>query len=201
MIKQLILAFSLCATPILAQTFPDAYVTKDIASDDTLNIRAEPSASAPIIGEYGPYTLNIEVLRTTPDGRWGLVGSGEGNGWVSMRYLEASGHNNPGDFPRPMRCSGTEPFWNLNVTMRGDEYHALGDTRRDLNMIRENSADNGGFAMFEEGPTLTRTLIVKRGYCSDGMSDREFGWQALLFNEAPDGNSVQSGCCTLDAAN
>lgn len=198
MIRYVFLAFSLFATPLSAQSFPESYVTRDIPSDDTLNIRAQPSTSAPVIGEYGPYTLNIEVLRTTPDGKWGMVGFREGNGWVSMRYLELSGHNEPHMFPRPLYCSGTEPFWNLNVTVRGDEYQEMGMERRDLEMIQDANSPNGGLAVFEEGPTLNRTLITKRGYCGDGMSDREYGWQAMLFTEAPDGNYVQSGCCTMD---
>ena len=198
MTKFVFLALSLLATPAFAQVFPEVYVTTGISSDDTLNIRAEPSGSAPIIGEYGPFTLNIEVLRTTPDGQWGMVGTGEGNGWVFMRYLERSDQNYPYEFSRPIRCLGTEPFWNLNVTVRGNEYLELGMEPRDLEMIQSANAFNGGLAVFQEGPTLNRTLITKRGYCSDGMSDREYGWQATLFTEAPDGNYVQSGCCTLD---
>mgnify|MGYP000271214598 CR=1 FL=1 len=190
-----------CATPAIAQDLPAHFVTNGVAADDTLNVRAMPDAAADIIGEYGPYTLNIEVIRTTRDGNWGLVGIGEGNGWVAMRYLERSNHQDPNTFPRPMTCHGTEPFWNLNVTVRGDEYQEMGGTRRDLTMISENTALNGAIAVFKEGPTLNRTLIVQKGYCDNGMLDREFGWKATLFNEAPDGNYVQSGCCTLDANN
>ena len=181
------------------QDFPAHYITEGVAANDTLNIRSAPDASSDVIGEYGPYTLNIEVLRVSDNGKWGYVGVGEGNGWVSMRFLEPSSHQDMNTFPRPMRCFGNEPFWTLNVAVRGDEYHELGDVRRDLSMISEGAAPNGAIAVFEEGPTLNRTLIVEKGFCGDGMSDREFGWTAKLFNEAPDGNGVQSGCCTLDA--
>lgn len=200
MIRNLLIFILTCiiGTQSGAQSFPDAYVTTGVAADDTLNIRSAPDTSAEKIGEYGPYALNIEVLRLSDTGKWGMVGAGERNGWVSMRYLEPSNHQEPFTFPRPMSCFGAEPFWSLNVTARGDEYQEPGVSRRDLNMIRENAASNGAIAVFEEGPTLNRTLIVEKGYCSDGMSDREFGWKATLFNEAPDGNGVQSGCCTLD---
>jgi uncharacterized membrane protein len=198
MFKPLLIAL-LCASPAVAQDFPGSYATTDVAADDRLNIRSEPDGSSEVVGDYGPYTLNIEVLRTSNNGKWGYVGTGEGNGWVAMRFLERSDHQDPNAFPRPMSCFGTEPFWSLNVTVRGDEYHELGDDRRHIEMISENAARNGAITVFEEGPTLNRTLIVQKGYCDDGMSDREFGWQATLFNEAPDGNYVQSGCCTLDA--
>ena len=59
---------------------------------------------------------------------------------------------------------------------------------------------DAGSAVFDEGLTLTRTLIIKGGYCDDGMSDREYGLTATLFHDTPDGSSVQSGCCTLDAS-
>jgi len=199
MIRALAVAF-FCASPAFADSFPAHFATKDIAADDTLNIRATPDASADVIGEYGPYAINIEVMRTTPDGKWGYVGKGEDNGWVAMRYLARSDHLDPNAFPRPMRCFGTEPFWSLNVTMRGDEYHGMGFERRDLEMTQEAVAPNGAIAVFQEGPTLNRTLIVQKGMCGDGMSDREFGWASTLFTEAPDGNYVQSGCCTLDAS-
>ncbi len=189
----------LCASPVVADTLPAHFVTRGVAADDTLNIRAKPDASAEIIGEYGPYTLNIEVISTSSDGAWGFVGMGERNGWVAMRYLERSDHQDENAFPRPMTCLGTEPFWTLNVTTRGDEYHELGFGRRDLEMTQDMGALNGAMAVFQEGPTLNRTLIVQKGYCGDGMSDREFGCKATLFTEAPDGNYVQSGCCTLDA--
>lgn len=186
------------ASPIAADTFPGSFYVTDVADDDALNIRANPSAGAEVIGTFGPYRLNIEVLRLSDDGKWGLVGLGEGNGWTSMRYLARSDHQDPNAFPRPLSCFGTEPFWSLNVTVRGDEYQLMGDTRRDLTITQERVATNGAFATFLEGPTLERTLIVQTGYCSDGMSDREYGWRATLFNDAPDGSTVQSGCCTLD---
>jgi len=188
----------LMATASYPDTFPAAFFVTDVAEDDTLNIRKAPDPNAKVIGAYGPYALNIEVLRTTPDGKWGLVIAGESNGWTAMRFLERSDHQNPIAFPRPMRCFGTEPFWSLNVTTRGDEYQEMGFDRRDLTMISESVATNGAMATFAEGPTSSRTLMIKRGYCNDGMSDREFGWQATLFNDAPDESTVQSGCCSLD---
>jgi len=196
--RGLTVVVALMASPVAAQNLPARYATTGVAAQDRLNIRSAPDASSDIIGAYGPYALNIEVIRLSDDGKWGLIGIGERNGWVAMRFLAPSDHQAPNTFPRPMSCSGTEPFWTLNVTPRGDEYHALGDARRDLVMIRESTAPNGAIAVFEEGPTLNRTLIVQKGVCGDGMSDREFGWKATLFNEAPDGNAVQSGCCTLD---
>ncbi|SHJ00799.1 SH3 domain-containing protein [Wenxinia saemankumensis] len=180
-----------------AGPFPAQYSVTGVADDDRLNIRAEPDASSPILDSYFPYAMNVEVLRTTPDGSWGLVGLPEGNGWVSMRYLAAQ-ETDPAEIPRPLNCGGTEPFWSLNMTLRGDEYDSPGTGYRFLSLLSARTAPNGYLATFEEGPTLNRTLTVMRGACSDGMSDREYGWRAMLFNDAPDGSEVQAGCCTLD---
>ncbi len=187
------------ASAAWADAFPQTYQVTDVAADDVLNIRTAADATSDIIGSYGPYAQHIEVLRTTPDGKWGFVGLGERNGWTAMRYLSPT----PAladSMPRPMRCFGTEPFWSLNMFPKGDEFHALGDTRRDLSLVSERLAANGALAVFEEGPTLSRTLIISRGYCDDGMSDREFGLHATLFNDNPEGSTVLSGCCTGDAS-
>ncbi len=181
-----------------AQTLPDTFIVTGVAADDVLNIRAEPTASAPIVGELGPYMINIEVLKLSANQKWGRVSTGEGNGWASMRYLERSGHNDLSEVPRPMTCIGTEPFWALGMHPQGDEYVLLGYGRHDLTWIKDVLAFQGFVVVFEEGPSLNRTLTVERGLCSDGMSDRDYGWRATLLNEAPDGDSLQFGCCTLD---
>lgn len=172
-----------------------------VAAEDTLNIRSDPDGSSQIIGEYPPYAINIEVVRTSSDGKWGMVGMGERNGWVAMRYLIASDHQDPDAFPRPLTCGGTEPFWGLSIGVRGDTYTELGLDPRSLEMISESTAYNGAMAVFQDRQGGTGTLIVKKAYCNDGMSDREFGWKATMFREDPDGNSLQSGCCTLEASN
>ena len=40
----------------------------------------------------------------------------------------------------------------------------------------------------------TRDITVMRRECSDGMSDRPYGFAALIWNR---GEEVQSGCCLL----
>ena len=170
-------------------------MVQDVAADDVLNIRAEPDAASDIIGAFGPYDINVEVLRQQ-DG-WGFVGTGEGAGWVSMRYLSP---NPPaaGSVPRPLACHGTEPFWNLTLYPRGAEYNELGSgERRELTLTRESVADNGLLIEAQDGPTRTRTLAINALPCNDGMSDRTFGMSAILFTQAPDGNYVQNGCCTM----
>jgi uncharacterized membrane protein len=201
----IMLAVLLCAGVARAQdsaiSLPAQFEVAGVAADDRLNIRAEPSASAAIVGSYGPYAYNIEVLETTADGRWGLVGTSEGNGWVNMRYLARRDQPDPWVIPRPLVCLGTEPFWSMGLYPRGDEFTLMGEERRTLQATQDIVASNGFLARHVEGPSLERTLIVERRPCYDGMSDRRYGWSAMLFTEAPDESYVLTGCCTLDGNN
>ena len=64
--------------------------------------------------------------------------------------------------------------------------------RTDISVAAEGVAENGFFAVAEEGPTRTYRLNVTRQTCSDGMSDREYGWAASLFVESQDGNQMRT---------
>ena len=189
-----ILLVTLYGTFASAQSLPERFMVTDVANDDILNIRGEPDSSSDIIGEFGPYTLNVEILRVM-DG-WGYTGAGERSGWVSMRYLTP----NPipaNELPRPLACFGTEPFWDVTFYPRGAEYNSMGENRRDLTITRESVAPNGYVVEAEESPTLTRTMVITGLSCNDGMSDRNFGISISMFTESPGGNSVQTGCCTM----
>lgn len=189
---------TLWPTLAVAQSLPASYSVKGVAANDVLNIRSEPSAKAEIMGEIGPYGLNIEVLELSSDGKWGKVGMPEGSGWVSMSYLDLIEPTDPYLVQRPLSCFGTEPFWSVSLYPRGAEYNSPDTGAVPMTVTREAVAAQGFLIQLEEGPTLNRTLVVSREACSDGMSDRSFGFATRMFTEAPDGNSSLQGCCTLD---
>ena len=200
-ILALCLAALCLAAPAGAQNLPAQFGVNGVAQDDRLNIRAEPAASAEIIGEIYAYDVAVEVLRLSDDGKWGMVGAGERNGWVSMRFLKYEPYPEPYSIPRPLTCGGTEPFWSIGLTPRGSEFQTPDIPRTDIEVKSEGVANQGFYALAEEGPTRVYNLHVTRQICSDGMSDREFGWAASLFIESPDGNQMLTGCCTLDSRN
>ena len=183
---------------VTAQMLPASFSVKGVAANDVLNIRAEPSAKSDIIGEIGPYDLNIEVLEVSSDGKWGKIGVPEGNGWVSMAFLDLIEPTDPHLVQRPLSCFGTEPFWSVSLYARGAEYNSPDTGAVPMAVTHEAVASEGFLLQLEEGPTLNRTFIVSREICSDGMSDRSFGFATRMFTEAPDGNSSLQGCCTLD---
>jgi uncharacterized membrane protein len=192
------------ASAATAQDFPAAFAVSGVAGDDVLNIRAEPNTTSAIIGSILPYATSIEVLELSANGNWGLVSTGEGNGWAAMRFLEPMPAPDENSLPRPLSCLGTEPFWSVGLLPRGDEFSTPG-YRADLIRLSEAAAPQGYIARLQvakelpdEEPTETMTLTITRATCSDGMSDRRYGFTAVLFTESDEGNSLRSGCCTLD---
>lgn len=191
------LAFCMAAPCAWAQDIPKAFHVMGVANDDVLNIRAAPNAGAAILGAISPFSESVEVLELSVDGAWGLVSSGEGNGWAAMRFLKPAISQDANLIPRPMTCLGTEPFWSVSLLPRGAEF-ITPERRADLTVVEEAAAPRGYLARLDEGGNLKRTLFITVAACSDGMSDRRFGFAANLFTQSPDGNSILTGCCTLD---
>lgn len=183
----------------LAQPYPALHDVTGVAGDDVLNIRTGPSASTEIVGAFGPFQRDIEVVALNPAGTWGLVNFGEGSGWASMRFLARQPGQSWGDFPQALECGGTEPFWGLSIradgTMRLDRMGEVdfyitraripASGRPDRFAIR---ADNGGG---EIAP------IIAYAACSDGMSDQSFGLTVDFLHRTAAGETLYSGCCRL----
>ena len=181
-----------------AQQFPALYKVVGVASDDTLNVRVDPNARSMLIDRLMPSTSGVEVVRLSENGKWGMISAGETMGWVSMRYMARIENAAPGKVPRPMLCNGTEPFWGLGIYPHGAEFNSPEDGRHDLSVLAEAAAWQGYALLLGEGPATRRTLTIERGYCDDGMSELEYGFRAVLFNQTPGGNSLFFGCCSMD---
>lgn len=192
------LMMSMMPQAILADTFPAAYQVTGVTKDDMLNIRAEPNASSDILAHIEPFATAIELLAVSSDGKWGRVGLPEGNGWVALRYLELTPPADPFEVPRPFSCRGTEPFWSVSLYPRGAEYNSPQTGAVPMEVLSEDVSPQGYLIRLQEGPSLRRTLIISRGLCNDGMSDRDFGFSTHMFMESADGNATYTGCCTLD---
>ena len=200
---RLILAFlALLAAPAWANgPIPQLHDVTGVAADDVLNIRAEPSASAPIIGGLAPDATDIEVIWVNDDGNWGLINDTEHSGWVSMAFLEPRGvHIDNYNLPVGMRCFGTEPFWSLTHeggTLTLDELAA--DTPREFDLTI--AQDNAGIDVFTRmiralGDGGAFTALVEPRMCDDGMSDRNYGLTIRMM--AGDTAPLLNGCCSLE---
>jgi hypothetical protein len=194
-----LLAFLLSALPLAAQDFPALFRVVGVAADDVLNIRAEPTARAPILGRFAPDARGIEVMATSPDGRWGLVNAGEQAGWSSLRFLAREGGPGWREGARPLVCFGTEPFWRINLflpTHRAEVFF-MGEGGFELVL------DTAPLPSTPFPPTLAvpfsgmreGVAVVREGVCSDGMSDRLYGLETQVYWRGQ-GEGL-SGCCRL----
>lgn len=198
-VTALMLAAPAAAQP--AEIFvPRLFDVAGVEDDDTLNIRAEPSASAPIIGELAPDAQGIEVTAFDPGARWGRVGAGELDGWVSLAYLAERAFPT-GDVPEGMRCLGTEPFWSIAFGDRTISYSSPVDSWREMPLRAAATRIPPGNQLFGfdgSGSDGSLSGVIEAGWCSDGMSDRTYGWKVTLMHQTGERMSIESGCCTLD---
>jgi uncharacterized membrane protein len=176
--------------------FPAQFSVTGVAADDVLNMRVAPSAGADLLSSFRPDRMNLEVIELSADGQWGLVGDGEINGYGSMRFL-ARQDQIEGQMPRPMRCFGTEPFWTLGFYPGGDEY-VTPDGRADLVVQTERIAENGFALTLTDDGDSTWLALIEVGACSDGMSDRRYGYRTLISRPDGAGGSILRGCCSVD---
>ncbi|MDU8942403.1 peptide-binding protein [Ovoidimarina sediminis] len=189
-----------CATPAAAtiDAWPALHDVVGVAPDDVLNIRSDPSAASAIIGTLAHDAEGIEVIRPSEDFDWGLVNTGEGTGWVSLRYVVPQPGQWFGQIPRVRGCFGTEPFWSLDFSREVPTYSEP-DHEEVLTLGHEmmslNRRDRAAFLM--SGDAGPAQLIVTYVACTDGMSDREYGLTADFLRQTGEGPALVSGCCSL----
>lgn len=187
----LVLALSL-ALPAAAEVLPALYDVSGVAVGDRLNIRAAPSASAPILGSLAPDARGVEVVALAGEGRWAQVNTGEGTGFVALRYLRAEDAAPWTALETTLTCRGTEPFWALTYDpAAGTVQFDTPEAKRSLTLRQAWPGDG----------TAPAALATDRGFvtlegraCSDGMSDRAYGIAAWVF---PPVGPVLGGCCGL----
>jgi uncharacterized membrane protein len=182
---------------------PELYDVTGVASDDVLNIRLEPDVDSEIVGTLAYDDASVEVVRLSDDGGWGLVNAGERSGWVSMHFMSMQEHDNV-LFERPLSCFGTEPFWSL--VFPGDGTTHLEEFGSDQPPASFDVSSNvkqpfipNGLEMAELVTDENRfNVVLSRDYCDDGMSDAEFGIVMFGLLLHPEGQSLFSGCCSLE---
>lgn len=163
-----------------------------VDDDDVLNIRAEPDASAALVGTLAPDAVGIRVTAQGTDTLDWIHIAAEGmEGWVNASYL-----GYPSSFaPLPIRlhCSGTEPFWGADLSY----------SRADINFAFSEERFSAGFApplspasrtniwLRSRFDLETDFLVLEAESCSDGMSDRTYPYSILAKLE----DNLLAGCC------
>lgn len=182
------------------ELFPALYDVTGVASDDVLNVRAGTGASHPIIESLAYNDRHIEIIKLSADGKWGQIGYPEANGWASMHYLQRQVGQSGPSLPRPISCGGNEPFWSINFSQGGNEFTEPGQMPHILPTVWEGIPDGMppvSYGIKMAGGTGEINAVVTRSQCSDGMSDRAYGFEINALLSGAIGNRMLTGCCAL----
>ena len=195
------IAIALTAAQVEAGGAPDpalSYRVVDVAAGDELNVRQQPGLGGKVLGSLAPDDESVVITGSVMDVGgsqwWEIVLDGD-RGWVNGRYLkpvDAEG----GDSEYPLLCTGTEPFWSLEVaegeatysavddqalTMRAGPWQMAGGMTGRLAVELEHHGEIGHAAIWRENES-----------CSDGMSDIRYPFGTIVIR--PDGE-IFAGCC------
>lgn len=175
---------------------PSLMVVEGVPVGDVLNIRAEPDGASEDLGDLNNGD-RIEATGLDDSGKWVRVIVFEGDGWLSARFLQPleSVDDSRSGMPYPLQCGGTEPFWTFKIGTEG----ALQWSTLDIASLaytidwatRSRSLGSHAYAL-GSGPF---TAVVHRRECSDGMSDRTYGWSMDLVRKEGRVHEHFAGCC------
>ncbi len=198
--KQLLAAIliTIAWIPAQAQDLPALYDVIDVRSDDVLNVRAGAGTSHPIVGELAWNQRGVEVLRVNNTRRWGLVSSGGWTGWASMKFLRRQAGYDASLFPARLWGVGTEPFWAIQFDSGTMSYQSPDAPNVTDPVDWTGASSNVGSNAFGFS-TLRTSGVVRRGQCSDGMSDRLLGYEIHAVRHDGATVGLLSGCCTMQA--
>jgi uncharacterized membrane protein len=190
-----------------AREAPRAYAVAAAAGDsDTgtgVAVFADHSERSRQIGALAPGGGPVEVVETDRTRNWGRIVWGEGNGWVDLRALEPSEPPTLAGsaIPVGLLCLGTEPFWDVSVVSAAEMRVRRLDGVTAMARIGGATASRNGAGfpamVWAEAGGLAARLLVRPGQCSDGASDRDYGWVADAVIVEDGRQSLFSGCCHL----
>ena len=206
---RLLTLIALMATPVFSQADPvPLYLHQvvGVAENDSLNIRSQPDAGAEILGTLPPGSF-IDVLGTSPDGRWAMVTHDFTTGWVSARYLRIAEGQNPANgappLPGELMCQSSSPSWEASLSAQGGFityeladgspwYKGAEGTRRRVAPVTRLTTGSGRSYdkfLFTAGQY---TGVLTRARCVDEETASQYAWGLDLITA----QGLLSGCCT-----
>ncbi len=175
------------------------YDVTNVAPNDQLNVRAAPSPSAQKIGSLA---FNAKAVAATgasqriAQATWLEVHFDGGTGWVNGRYLIPA-RSSAALFREPLSCSGTEPFWALQLDDVRGEFDSLAEGKSIIMFQRARSAQGVPIIWSFKGTvgpahSPVFALLEETNQCSDGMSDLTYRYSIRIDIE---GGPFYAGCC------
>lgn len=176
--------------PTEAPFVPYLAEVSGLSAGDHLNVRYEPTHRSDDLGDLNAGTV-VEVLEHDGDDRWARIIWEEGSAYISRRYItELSPEVGKLDLTRNLECLGTEPFWTLRLFKNGNATFKALDGNPLAATLREVRGD---FTVDHSKTYLTDYFSAKVDimHCSDGMSDRTYGYGVTTVIEG----RPLTGCC------
>jgi len=174
-----------------------------VAPNDVLNVRAQPRSTAQQTTSLAYNAINIVgtgATQTVGNARWMEISVGTHTGWVNARYLVAQETIDPAAttlFRESLSCSGTEPFWGLQIKDRVGELDSISDDHSTI--LFHTSRQPGGIPVIwslRGQRTTTQSSVIaileETNQCTDGMSDLLYKYTIRL--DVADGPFF-AGCC------
>ena len=175
-------------TPVEAQSASDWRIVErrsvdgyfevtGVASNDVLNIRAEPSGSSAKLGFLEHDDKVVEITALSRTGRWGHVRAGERMGWVSMRFLRPATLTTYGNtkIPLGLECFLTEPFDRYTFGAGHIKFSSQNGSTEIL-PIKNVLLKGADYTILYERMGATKALTISHQLAGDGMSDLNFPW-------------------------
>jgi uncharacterized membrane protein len=177
-----------------AEQAPAPLSVYGVSGNDTLRMRAGPSSSAAEVGSIPPTGEGIEAGDPTENLNWLSVTYKGKTGFVNTSFLAYGAQAARQRLPVRLQCSGTEPFWAIDVG-----YHRafadllFSDSKEELSLADPETSR--GFSspwyLRGTGDEDANFLLIDAEKCSDGMSDTEYSYSL----EAHVGGVLLKGCC------
>jgi len=181
-----------------AQANSNYYKVINVSAGDHLNMREGPSFRTTAVSTMPYNATGVRVFlwakKKTGNHYWVKVAWNDHFGWVNSYYLSATKKSSP--VKRVIyRCAGTEPFWNVRVYKKRAKVNILGDPKFTARLRfngRPMNTPTGTSVISARSGGNSMVLMTEKKYCTDGMSDEQYAYKAILF---VNGNQAYSGCC------
>ncbi|PWL35994.1 MAG: hypothetical protein DCO97_05985, partial [Marivita sp. XM-24bin2] len=103
--------------------------------------------------------------------------------------------------PLGLVCGGTEPFWALDLNGNHMRYSHSEDGDTDFAMdgivTAEGQLGSPALLTLTAEDTSVIEATISGTSCSDGMSDRSYGWTITMQLISPSQRRFLAGCCHL----
>jgi uncharacterized membrane protein len=166
------------------------------------SIEARDAPGGAVVGLLPGGAGFVEALETDSSGEWALVALAESGGWIPLAGLTPA--QPPAiagtAIPDGLRCIGTEPFWSVRFSTDGATHERPDGGENALGLSVAAWPDGAAMPL----PVRLRNEgmdfigLLDHAACSDGMSDRPYGWTLSIGQRgAGPAGAARTGCCFL----